>query len=596
MSQQQHNHRNKKNRNHRNKKNDRRNRTNNTEQKTDKKVPMRYQVSNSKDPNTVELKYTERDGAVDKTKLNIFEDGSDEEFLKLVKEFQNHVDTYRIWEDEHAAHSIYKNFRRCLAGSARDLWDQIIDDGQEERDELVYGEHLIEFTKEVSGNGAVRNQKKYLTTTSKPEKMSVKQWISRIKNINSYIPFMKAEASAMPERDLINDVITPNIPTAWEMHYHLQNLHLKTRIRDIIEPLTVIEEQVKKQASLAQQQSQTNNRNLKNPCKLHNGSHEWDDCCKNPKNAKNNEKDTKTSNGHGKTEHNGRSREQRPTERNSRRSRTPARSRSSSHARYSSDSEGYEHNCIAEKASTKENEECTQSSEILIALPNAENSKKYTTYLGLINSGSSGSLLSSSLIENTNFNVEKQKKPTKWDTATGVLLTKGRATIEALSLPQFTRKRQVSSTFHLFEKRKDDQYDIILSRDFLQAIGLVIDYSASQFTWDNISVAMVPSGYWMKEKITSVAITWNKPIEEANNEMPLTEILPAEYKPVNIEDVVKQQTHLSVEEQEQLQIVLFEYQDLFKGQCRKYNGDPVSLELIPGSKPYYGKPFSIPKA
>ncbi len=107
---------------------------------------------------------------------------------------------------------------------------------------------------------------------------------------------------------------------------------------------------------------------------------------------------------------------------------------------------------------------------------------------------------------------------------------------------------------------------------------------------------MVPSGYWTKEKITSVAKTWNKPIEEENNEMLLTEILPADCKPVNIEDVVKQQTHLSVEEQEQLQIVLFEYQDLFKGQCRKYNGDPVSLELIPGSKPYYGKPFSIPKA
>jgi hypothetical protein len=35
---------------------------------------------------------------------------------------------------------------------------------------------------------------------------------------------------------------------------------------------------------------------------------------------------------------------------------------------------------------------------------------------------------------------------------------------------------------------------------------------------------------------------------------------------------------------------------LFKGKCGKYNGDPVSLELIPGSKPYYGKPFSIPKA
>jgi hypothetical protein len=96
----------------------------------------------------------------------------------------------------------------------------------------------------------------------------------------------------------------------------------------------------------------------------------------------------------------------------------------------------------------------------------------------------------------------------------------------------------------------------------------------------------------MKEKIKSVAKTCNKPIEEADNEMLLTEILPAECKPVNIEDVIKQQTHLSVEEQEQLQIVLFEYRDLFKGQCGKYNGDPVSLELISGSKPYYGKPFS----
>jgi hypothetical protein len=33
----------------------------------------------------VELKYTDLDGAMDKTKLNIFEDGSDYEFFKLVE-------------------------------------------------------------------------------------------------------------------------------------------------------------------------------------------------------------------------------------------------------------------------------------------------------------------------------------------------------------------------------------------------------------------------------------------------------------------------------------------------------------------------------
>ena len=31
---------------------------------------------------------------------------------------------------------------------------------------------------------------------------------------------------------------------------------------------------------------------LKNPCRLHNGNHEWDDCRQNPKNQKNDEKAT----------------------------------------------------------------------------------------------------------------------------------------------------------------------------------------------------------------------------------------------------------------------------------------------------------------
>jgi hypothetical protein len=141
MSQQQPNHRNKKNRNNKNKQNGQRQRSNNKEQRTDKKVPMRYQIRNSKDANSVELKYTDMDGSVDKTKLNVYEDGSDEEFLKLVKEFNYYVDTYNIWNDEHAAHTIYKNFRRCLAGAARDLWDQIIlDEEDQARDELTFQE------------------------------------------------------------------------------------------------------------------------------------------------------------------------------------------------------------------------------------------------------------------------------------------------------------------------------------------------------------------------------------------------------------------------------------------------------------------------
>jgi hypothetical protein len=164
------------------------------------------------------------------------------------------------------------------------------------------------------------------------------------------------------------------------------------------------------------------------------------------------------------------------------------------------------------------------SSEILIALPNANNSKKYTTYLGLVDSGSSGSLINKDIVNNGNFEVQVQKKPTKWDTASGTLLTQGKVEITNCCLPQFTRKHHIANTIHIYTKRPNDKYDIFLGRDLLQAIGLDIHYSASQFTWDNISVAMVPSGYWTKEKISTIAKSWNKQISEPTNEVQITEI------------------------------------------------------------------------
>jgi hypothetical protein len=197
-------------RNKNNKKQGRRQSTKEKEQK-DKKVP------NSKEVNAVELKYTGIDGSVDKTKLNIFEDGNDKEFLKLVKEFQNYIDTYEIWNDEHAAYIVYKNFRRCLSGAARDLWDQtnVLENADEERDELTFQTNVTELTSAILGNDALRNQKDYLKSTPKLEKVTVKQWINRLKNINSYLPLMQQDGRAFTKEDLITEVISKNIPSTW---------------------------------------------------------------------------------------------------------------------------------------------------------------------------------------------------------------------------------------------------------------------------------------------------------------------------------------------------------------------------------------------
>jgi hypothetical protein len=83
------------------------------------------------------------------------------------------------------------------------------------------------------------------------------------------------------------------------------------------------------------------------------------------------------------------------------------------------------------------------SSEILIAMPESKGSKKYKVYLGLVDSGSSCSLVNKEIVEFTNFDMQLQKKPIKGDTATGSFQMDGIATIKNYHLPQFTKEEVI---------------------------------------------------------------------------------------------------------------------------------------------------------
>jgi hypothetical protein len=110
MSEQQRKHKNHRNnqnnRNNRNKKQGQRNQRANDKGPKDRKVPMRYQVQNSKETSSVKFKYNV-DGAAEKTKLSVYKDGGDESFLKMIKEFHNYTDTYEIWDDNNATQTVY---------------------------------------------------------------------------------------------------------------------------------------------------------------------------------------------------------------------------------------------------------------------------------------------------------------------------------------------------------------------------------------------------------------------------------------------------------------------------------------------------------
>jgi hypothetical protein len=91
------------------------------------------------------------------------------------KSISHCLETFEIWENENAARIIYCNFRRCISGAAKDLWDQINTISEdEERDELTFSSHMAKLTRAVLGVDAFDNQKDYSKETPKPEKMSVK--------------------------------------------------------------------------------------------------------------------------------------------------------------------------------------------------------------------------------------------------------------------------------------------------------------------------------------------------------------------------------------------------------------------------------------
>jgi hypothetical protein len=197
----------------------------------------------------------------------------------------------------------------CKVRSNRlEIWDVIV--GNQPRTAAQFQVQLKQLIKKHIGQNALQNQVLYLETTRKPENMSVLQWINQINNINVCLPLMAENAVKLTEYELTTKVIARNIPPSWVRPFHLMELHLKETVEDMLDKLLIIEDQYKEKKP--QNQKHVQGKHFKNPCRVHNGTHEWDDCRQNPKNQRSNKedkdnRDSKRERGNGT---NGRSREE----------------------------------------------------------------------------------------------------------------------------------------------------------------------------------------------------------------------------------------------------------------------------------------------
>jgi len=180
----------------------------------------------------------------------------------------------------------------------------------------------------------------------------------------------------------------------------------------------------------------------------------------------------------------------------------------------------------------------------------------------------------------------------EWKTKGGTFKTHGKVSIEKFCLPQFSTKRKVNAAFYTFIKKPTNSYDIILGRDICQALGLDVINSKKVFTWDDISVAMVPRGHWnsssiaafyQKEKENTTKV---QEIEEDVEDAMQADLKPAIYEAVDVNQLIEKQGHLDSSERDLLQATLKKHIKALQGLRGKWREKKVHLELLPEAKPF----------
>ena len=193
-----------------------------------------------------------------------------------------------------------------------------------------------------------------------------------------------------------------------------------------------------------------------------------------------------------------------------------------------------------------------------------------------------------------------QATPTKWTTIGGHFVTKYKREIN-FKLPEFSTSKVIKWVCHLdMETPRDKaQYDMIIGADLLSELKIDLSYTTNRMTWEGVEIPMkekhVISALHAAKEIYYLALETSI-LKEA--EARQTRILDADYSALDLPTYVRSMTHLTTNQQDMLLACLNNYPSIFKGGLGALNIPPVHLELRPfgpNEKPYHARPFPVPK-
>ena len=220
-------------------------------------------------------------------------------------------------------------------------------------------------------------------------------------------------------------------------------------------------------------------------------------------------------------------------------------------------------------------------------------------YRTLFDSGGNAILISKHCLPANAEIFQETSQPFR--TAQGTFHPLGFVYLHSVTLPEFSHTRKIERVkAYVFDA--PCRYDVIVGRTFMRQCALVLNFANNEMQWfENIIPFRLPEALRDNNVVRQALTITPFPIKTAealsfesfyNVAGPLK---PSDYKKVDIDLVVNNQTHLNPEHRGDLLNLLQRFDYLFSGKIGKYTKRQFKITLKPDSKPFHCKqPYPIP--
>ena len=127
----------------------------------------------------------------------------------------------------------------------------------------------------------------------------------------------------------------------------------------------------------------------------------------------------------------------------------------------------------------------------------------------LLDTGTSATIILREYVAPGKAKGFKNPEQTRWATMGGVFMTKRKALLE-FKLPEFSTNKTVEWVCHIDDTTPPDkaQYDIIIGTDLMNALGLDIQFSTKNISWEESVVPIKHKEPSTMEPLHSICTMW----------------------------------------------------------------------------------------